>query len=87
VRITGGFAANQDVLTWVNKTGITASYNGATGILTLTGNATLATYQALLRSVKFKTPAGGVAGARTIAITVNDGLLDSDAVNRTVNVT
>jgi hypothetical protein len=40
-----------------------------------------------LRSLKFKTPTGAPGGARTIAITVNDGLLDSDAVNRTVNVT
>jgi hypothetical protein len=86
VAITTGFAANLDKLTWVNKTGITASFNAATGILTLTGNATLATYQALLRSVKFSTTGAAPAGARTISITVNDGLLDSDAANRTVNV-
>jgi hypothetical protein len=68
------------------RAGIVASYNGATGILTLTGNATIANYIAVLRSLKFTTPAGAPAGLRTLSITVNDGLLDSDPVTRDVTV-
>jgi large repetitive protein len=86
VKITTGFAANQDALTFKTKTGITAIYDGATGTLTLTGNATIATYLAVLKTVKFSTPAAAPAGARSIVFTVNDGLLDSDSVTRTVNV-
>jgi hypothetical protein len=86
VVIGSGFAANQDVLIVTTKPGITASYNPATGVLTLTGNATLATYQAVLRTLKFTTPASAPGGSRTLTLTVNDGQLDSDPVSRTVNV-
>ena len=86
VSIGAGFAANLDKLTWVNKPGITATFNALTGILTLEGSATLANYMALLRSVKFSTTAAAPAGARTISIIVNDGVIDSDPVTRTVNV-
>ena len=86
VTITGGFAANQDALSVVVKPGITANYDPATGVLTLTGNATIATYMAVLRTMKFTTLLGAPAGARTLTVTVNDGLLDSDPVTRTVNV-
>jgi hypothetical protein len=86
VQITGGFAANQDVLSVTLKPGITRNYDAATGILTLSGNATLATYLAVLKSVKFSTPAAAPAGARTISFTVTDGDLTSDPITRTVNV-
>lgn len=84
VKIDAGFVANQDVLTFKLKTGITGNYDAATGILTLSGNATIATYLAVLKSVKFATTAA--AGSRNIVFTVNDGLLDSDPVTRAVNV-
>lgn len=85
ISITGGFAANKDVLSVVTQPGITASYNPATGVLTLTGNATLATYKAVLRTLKFRTLTGAATGPRTISLTVNDGQLNSDPVSRTVN--
>src|SRR5690606_19728343 len=47
--------------------GITASYNSGTGVLTLTGNATLATYQTALGQVYFTTTSGSTA-ARTISV-------------------
>ena len=86
VSITAGFAANLDVLKVVTKPGIVSNYTAATGVLTLTGNATIATYVAVLRSLKFSTPATAPTGARTLMLTVNDGLLNSDPVTRTVNV-
>jgi hypothetical protein len=88
VRITSGlddFNDNLDVTVKVGS-GILKNYDAGTGVLTLTGNATLATYLAVLRSLKFKTAIAGALGARTIEITVNDGLLNSLAVERTVNV-
>ena len=86
ILIGSGFVANQDVLAVTARPGITANYNPATGVLTLTGNATLATYQAVLRTLRFTTPASAPGGSRTLALTVNDGQLDSDPVSRTVNV-
>ncbi|WP_332608971.1 tandem-95 repeat protein, partial [Achromobacter sp. ESBL13] len=47
--------------------GITASYNSGTGVLTLTGNAALATYQTALGQVYFTTTSGSTA-ARTISV-------------------
>jgi Big-like domain-containing protein len=86
VAVSGGFAVNQDSLSVIVKPGITANYEAATGVMTLTGNGTIATYMAVLRTLKFTTTVGAPAGARTLSITVNDGLLDSDPVTRTVNV-
>ena len=40
-----------------NQNGITGSYNAATGILTFTGTASLAAYNAVLQSVAYQTPA------------------------------
>ena len=58
--------------------GITASsYNPFTGILTLTGSATLAEYQTALHQVGFDTTSTSTAD-RIIQVTVNDGTSDSN---------
>jgi hypothetical protein len=58
--------------------GITASsYNPFTGILTLTGSATLAEYQTALHQVVFDTTSTSTAD-RIIQVTVNDGTSDSN---------
>ncbi len=81
-----------DVLTFTNQNGITGSFNAATGVLTLTGTATTAQYQAALRSVTYGTtsnnPATGAGNAdRVIEFRVNDGVLQSAAgTNATVAV-
>jgi hypothetical protein len=81
-----GFTPNKDLLTAITKTGIAKSYNALTGTLTLTGNATVAAYLAVLRSLRFSAPLDATAGPRTIQITVNDGTDISNMVTRTVNV-
>jgi VCBS repeat-containing protein len=85
VRLTG-FTPGKDLLTAILKPGITKTFDATTGILTLTGNATIAAYLAVLRSIRFSAPADAAAGPRTVSITVNDGGLDSNIVTRTVNV-
>ncbi len=87
VAITGGFAAG-DTLTFTPGGGISGSYNAATGVLTLTGNASFAQYQTVLDSVGFTTPGDTPSTAtRTIAFTVTDGLINSDPAYATVAVT
>src|SRR6185437_11108057 len=60
VAITGGFQSGQDVLAFTNDGStmgnITASYNAATGVMTLTSSsatATLAQWQSALRSITY----------------------------------
>jgi VCBS repeat-containing protein len=90
VAITGGFAAG-DTLTFTPSGGITGSYNAATGVLTLTGNATFAQYQTVLDSVGFTTPGDnpddyGDNPTRTVSFTVFDGLINSDPAVATIAV-
>lgn len=76
VSISGALA--EDVLTFTARTGITGSY--AAGTLTLSGSATVAAYQAILRSVAYSNTSDSPnTTPRTITFTVNDG----GAVNAT----
>ncbi|MGR7921644.1 DUF4347 domain-containing protein [Zobellella denitrificans] len=95
VAITGNFASGQDLLAFTNDGStmgnISASYNTATGVLTLTSagaSATLAEWQAALRSVTYSNSSDAPSTAnRTISFTVNDGDADSDAATKQVSVT
>lgn len=87
VSVAGGFVAGEDVLAFVDQNGITGAYNGATGVLTLSGLATLADYQAALRSITFATSSEDpVTLDRTISFDVRDGSATSAAASRTVTV-
>lgn len=59
-----------DTLIFTAAFGITGSYNSATGMLTLSGSATAAQYQAVLRSVTFN--ASATAGQREFQFRVTD---------------
>ncbi|MET4116006.1 VCBS repeat-containing protein, partial [Bradyrhizobium sp. JR1.5] len=82
VSITTNFPSGQDVLSFTNQNGITGSYNAATGVLTLTGSATVANYQAALRSVTYSNSSDNPSGAtRTISYQVDDGAGANHASN------
>ncbi|WP_321956760.1 DUF4347 domain-containing protein [Paraburkholderia bannensis] len=95
VQIGAGFHAGEDVLSFANDGAtmgnITASYNATTGTLTLASSgatATLAQWQAALRSVTYTdTAAAPDTTQRTISFSVNDGTKTSAAITRTVAVT
>ena len=89
VRIGSGFVAGQDSLRFTSQNGISGSFNGDSGVLTLTGTTSVASYRAALRSVSYG-DRGGPPGQRTISFQVADqpaghGL--SNVVSRTVSVT
>lgn len=87
VSITANFAAAQDTLAFTNANGITGSYVAGTGVLTLTGSATLANYQAALRSVTYvNNSENPSAAARTMSFIVNDGTSNSTAGTKSVTV-
>jgi hypothetical protein len=59
---------------------ITGSYSSSTGEMTLSGTATVADYQAALRSVEFaSTDTSTSPAARTVSFTVTDA--DSETSN------
>ncbi|MEM7314666.1 MAG: hypothetical protein AAF497_16080, partial [Planctomycetota bacterium] len=79
---------SEDTLTVTDTTGITSSFDSTTGILTLDGNASVADYQTVLRSVEFATAGNDPSVAiRTIevAVTDTDGLTSS--FERQFNIT
>jgi hypothetical protein len=89
VRISSGFVAGQDMLFFVNQNGISGSFNTGTGVLTLSGSASAATYQAALRSIAYRNTntANATAGTRTIQFVVASGSTTSSVASRNVVVT
>ncbi len=65
VSIESGFTPG-DTLAFTPLHGVTGSFNAATGVLTLTGTATAAQYQEVLRSVTFSTASQASDAPRTI---------------------
>ena len=59
VEITSGFDPSADQLQFANQLGITGTYNSGTGVLTLTGTASVSDYQTALRSIRLVTSSSG----------------------------
>ena len=53
VAITNNFESAEDSLEFTDQNGITGTYDSGTGVLTLTGTASLADYQTALQSVAY----------------------------------
>ena len=92
VSISSGFFAGDVLAATTAGTSITASYNAATGVLTLTGTDTLAHYQQVLDSVTYASTSDnptnfGADTSRTITWVVNDGTLNSSTATTTVSIT
>ncbi len=89
VTISGGYQAGADSLDFTDQNGIHGVY--ADGVLTLTGTASVADYEAALRSITYSNSSDAPAGAsRTITFQVDDGGSThnlSDALDATVTVT
>jgi hypothetical protein len=85
VTISGNFASGEDLLGFANQSGITGDFNAATGVLTLTGPATVSQYQAALRSVTFRNTSLNPSNAtRTVSFRVSDGSDQSAPATRNV---
>jgi len=90
ISISSGYQSSEDELAFTYlPDGSTTDWDAATGVLTLTGSATVADYQAALQGVTYVDLNTGHpdVGERTISFIVNDGLLDSDPVFSTVSIT
>ncbi len=69
-----GFVAGQDELGFTAQNGLSGAFDSAGGVLTLSGSASLADYQAALRSVTFRnTSPNPDTRARSVLFQVDDG--------------
>ena len=89
VTITNHQANDLLSVTGALPVGIIASgYNAATGVLTLQGDASLANYQDALSHILFSNTSDNPSTVdRSLTITVNDGLADSNVATTTIHVT
>jgi uncharacterized repeat protein (TIGR03803 family) len=85
VTISAGFHAG-DTLSVGSAPGITSSYNAGAGVLTLSGPATQAAYQAALDSVMFASASTSNPSNRTITWSINDGIATSVPATSSVGV-
>ncbi len=83
--ITAGFVAG-DTLTFTPAGGITDT-NAAPDVLALTGTATVAQWQSVLRSVQFSSTSDNPTNAtRTVSFVVNDGTVNGNSAPKNVTV-
>jgi len=88
ITLTGNFLSAEDVLSFNDQSGITGSFDTGTGVLTLSGSATLATYEAAIHSVKYhNTSENPSVLMRTVSIQVSDGDISSNQLSRDISVT
>ena len=83
VTISAGTLQSGDTLNFTGQNGISGIY--ASGVLTLSGSATVAQYQAAMQSVTFSTTSTNTT-ARSISIVALNGALASNAATEQVNV-
>jgi Bacterial Ig domain/Bacterial cadherin-like domain/RTX calcium-binding nonapeptide repeat (4 copies) len=88
VTIASNFAPSEDSLLFTDQSGITGSYDSGTGVLTLSGPASPADYQAALRSVRYENSSNNPStGTRTASFQVtDDGGLLSNLATRDITV-
>lgn len=88
VVVTGGYVNGEDTLAGTSGGGITVSWAPATGTLTLSGSASLASYELALRAVTYTNPSENpAASTRTISVTLDDGTTPSSTLTRNLTVT
>jgi VCBS repeat-containing protein len=87
VQISSGFVPAEDALGFATQSGITGVYDDTAGTMTLSGTATLAAYQAALRSVTYDNTSNTPTSPRTVTFQATDAEGDaSNTPTRTINI-
>ncbi len=74
VNFGGGYISTEDRLVYpINLFGVTGTWTTATGVLRLSGTATTAQYQQILRSIRYNNTTGTI-GQRTVNFTLGDAI-------------
>ena len=76
VYISNNLISTEDVILYpATKYGVTASYNSATGVLLLSGSATVAQYQEIFRTIQYQnTNAAAAVGNRTFTFSLGSAI-------------
>jgi ELWxxDGT repeat protein len=85
VSISAGFVQGDTLSVGSPQTGVASQYNAATGVLTLSGAASLAAYETELDSITYAS-ANATTSSRAILWSVNDGVNASAPVTSHVSV-
>lgn len=87
IRISSGFQPG-DELAFDPQTGISGSYNASTGVIALSGSAPKATYQAALRSVRYRSGTNrNPPASKTVEFRVTDASLNSPTATKQLAIT
>ncbi|MBT8484859.1 MAG: DUF4347 domain-containing protein [Phycisphaerae bacterium] len=87
VSITSGYRSGEDILGFVDQLGITGHWDAVTGVLTLSGTASVADYEAALQSVTYENTSEDPSTVqREITFQVDDGDAVGDGV-RAIDIT
>jgi len=89
VTVSSGYINGEDELVAIAllPDGITSSFDTASGVLTLTGTATLAQYTSALQTIGYRNASNSPGPlTRTVSFTVNDGDLNSNTVSRDLTI-
>jgi hypothetical protein len=87
VRISANFQDGDDLL-FTDQNGISSSYDDLTGVLALTGDASVANYQTALRSVRYRNLSSrNLASSKGITFTANDAGTDSAPTTKQICTT
>ena len=88
VTISSNYVGSEDVLGFTASGGITGSFAPATGVLTLSGTASLSAYETVLKSVSYQNNNVGSPSqaTRTLTFLVTDGESNSNAQNTLISV-
>ncbi len=88
ISITSGTFSEGDLLDAdVSGTPVTKSYDGTTGVLTLTGPGTLTNFTSILRSVTYQHAGAAPGATKTLEVVINDGEADSATATTTITIT
>lgn len=86
ISFTNNFLNTEDALNFTDQNGITGSYDAVSGILTLTGAATLNDYAVALSSIEYSNTNGAPSLlTRRVSFTVTDGVNSSVVFNSFVD--
>ncbi len=87
IQISANHTSTEDVLHFTNQNGIVGNFNATTGILLLSGPASVADYQTALRSIEYEnTSVNPNSSLRIVTIQVDDGSSVS-STSRMIDIT
>jgi len=87
IEISNNYTATEDRLDFADLNGISGTFDNQSGVLNLSGQATVAEYQEALRQVTYTNiNEQAFTGTRLIEVIVNDGLDNSSMVMREITI-